>query len=111
MNQKDRERIRRLVDLLDGVPFANMGSGGRTAALYGLVGFDRDMRAFRPFFRKVLQGILMENIEGLEEGWDYHDPDRILDTLETWVEQRKAEGWQNADEYSVWRLWKQRQDQ
>jgi len=107
MNKIDRKRLLRLMELIDTVPFANIGSGGATASGLGLMGFDQDMRAIRPYLRKVLEGMLLEGIGDMEEGWDYDSPDKLLDVLEEWVRQRTAERWQGANSYSLTVLWKE----
>ena len=96
MNNKDRERISRLRSVLTSVPFANLGASGSTATALGLVTFDRDMRALRPAIEAVLYGMLCEGYDekfGWEIGWDYYDPDRVLDKIEEWLERRIASGW------------------
>ncbi|MFH1634591.1 MAG: hypothetical protein ABIG63_11375 [Chloroflexota bacterium] len=32
-------------------------------------------------------------VDGFEAGWDYEDPDGLLDKLAAWIEKRKNEQW------------------
>lgn len=95
MNKKDRERMFRLRDVLSAIPLPHDGSGTQSAKIDGFVGFASDMREIRPCIDKVILGMLSEGVEDLELGWDYHDPDLLLDTLEEWIEMRAGQGWEN----------------
>ena len=35
----------------------------------------------------------------MEEGWDYENADKLMDTLEAWIAKRKRESWENVSEY------------
>jgi hypothetical protein len=108
MNRKDRDRLMRLKNLIANVPFAKTsGGGGSTATVAGLMGFDADMRAVQPFYARVIDGMVYAGLEGFEEGFDYDDPDELLDVMEQWVKQRGEDGWENANEYSLRDLWRE----
>lgn len=98
MNNKDKERLERLGEIMKAVPYSKSGTATQTGV--GAIQFEQDMRAVRPWMIKVIQGMLWEGLEGFEEGWDYENPDLLLTALEEWVRMREAEGWQNAREDS-----------
>lgn len=104
MNKVDRIRLVRFHALLIAVPFASI-HGGSTGPVSGLRGFDQDMRAIRTGLSNVLQGMLLEKHPDMENGLDYDDPDILLTALEKWVEQRKSDGWQDANEFSFANFW------
>lgn len=108
MNKKDRERLGRLYQLIDAVPFASGGTASLTVA--GLAGFEQDMKAFIPAVRQAIYGLLVNGFEDWEEGVDYHDPDLTLDALEAWIEKRKGEQWQGADGDSFKRFYEDFRD-
>ena len=99
MNDIDRKRLTRLESILDAVPFSS--SGMATSTGYGAVMYEQDMRALRPYIRKIINGMVLEGNPYFEEGFDYDNPDKLLDKVEKWTEKRKLDGWQNASEYSL----------
>ena len=99
MNKLDRERLVRFQQLLLSIPFPQDGSGTKTASLIGLVGYQSDMRNFLPVLKKVLESMILEGRGDMEEGWDYENADKLMDTLEAWIAKRKRESWENVSEY------------
>ena len=99
MNDIDRKRLTRLSMILEAVPFSSRGTATSTG--YGAVMYEQDMRALRPYVRKIINGMVLEGNPYFEEGFDYDDPDKMLDKVEKWTEKRKLDGWQNAAEYSL----------
>ena len=99
MNDIDRKRLTRLSMILEAVPFSSRGTATSTG--YGAVMYEQDMRALRPYVRKIINGMVLEGNPYFEEGFDYDNPDKLLDKVEKWTEKRKLDGWQNADEYSL----------
>lgn len=98
MNGVDRSRLIRLQFILDAVPFS--ASKTATTTEYGAVMFEQDMRALRPYIRKVLEGMILDG-NPVYEGFDYNEPQKLLDAIVRWVDKRKAEGWQNASQYCI----------
>lgn len=96
MNQKDKERLNRLYRIINAVPFS--ASGSKSQSVAGLAGYEQDMRAFLPAIKETIKGIAADGYEW-EEGYDYQDPDLMLDALEAWIEKRKLEQWQGATEH------------
>lgn len=105
MNDKDRERIGRLRRVLNSIPFAKDGSGTATASAKGFVDFQNDMHAVLPAADRVLEGMIVERYPDFEPGWDYYDPDIILNELEKWLKMRKDQKWENATSYSFDPFW------
>lgn len=77
------------------IPFPITG-GTKTPSILGAMEFADDMRGGIVAYQHVLNGMLLEGNEGLDEGWDYHDPDFVMDTFEEWVATRNEQGWHNA---------------
>jgi len=69
---------------------------GWSPSISGLVAFEQDMRAMRPYLDKVLESMLLEGPDVLEEGRDYEPIDLLLDALEEWVKQRARDLWKDA---------------
>lgn len=89
MNKKDRDQILRVYDLLQAIPFPDMG-GSKTATVKGYVDFAIDMREARGFFNSALLALLVG------EHWDGIAPGKFDDMVkagEVWVARRKVEGW------------------
>lgn len=63
--------------------------------------FEQDMRALRPYVKKVFVGLVLKDFNNCVEGDDYENPERLIDLIEKWIEMRKNNGWQNAYEYSL----------
>jgi hypothetical protein len=99
VNKSDRNLLYRLQQVLEAVPFS--ASGTATSTGVGAIMFEQDMRALRPYIRKVLEGMVLEGNASLEEGVDYDNPEKLLTAIEQWIVKRKLEGWQNASEYSL----------
>jgi len=105
MNDKDRTRIDRLAFVIDAVPFSNNG-GTQSQSVLGLMNYEQDMRAIVPAIKAVLHGMRSEHYRetaGWMPGADYDDPDIMLDAMETWVKDRKAQNWEDANAYSFLR--------
>jgi len=100
VNRTDRKRLVRLKRTIESIPFPHDGSGTKTATLEGFLSFQNDIRAVRGAWGKVIEGMLAENVEGLMRGWDYDDPDLLLDALERWVSERQDSNWERAPGYS-----------
>lgn len=98
MNNNDRNRLIKLQNILESVPFS--ASGMATTTGYGAIMFEQDMRALRPYIRKAIEGMVLQGSICLEEGEDYENPDKMLCAIEAWIEKRKKEGWENASQYS-----------
>jgi hypothetical protein len=98
MNNTDRSRLIRLQFILDAVPFS--ASGMATTTGVGAVMFEQDMRALRPYVRKVIEGMVLEG-NPIYEDIDYNKPQKLLDAIVRWIDKRKTEGWQNASQYSL----------
>lgn len=98
MNKTDRERLGRIAELIDKFPFAQDGRGAKTASLQGAVAVQRDARIILPLVTKILKGMVFESIDteenDIEEGWDYQAPDKSLNELEQWMNERSANGWE-----------------
>lgn len=103
MNDKDRKRLERLSKILDGVPLP--ASGSQSTTIRGMIGFSWDMRAVRAPVREVLKGMCLEGHEEAEPGWDYYDPDLILEGLEMWLGARNCAGWEHSNPHSFDRYW------
>jgi len=101
VNKKDKARVLRLHRLIAAVPFAKIGGGTTSQSVMGLAEYDQDMRAFIPAVCIVLYGILGEGNEGWSVGYDYDDPDLVMDAIEQWRDKRKREQWQGAREWSL----------
>lgn len=100
---RTRAQLLALQEVLLSIPFS--ASGTATSNGVGAVMFEVDMRAVRPYLSKVIDGIILEGNLDLEEGWDYENPDKLLQALKEWVEIRKAENWTNPREYSFRTYW------
>ena len=97
MNKLDRERLTRLEYAIETIPLPHDGSGTKTASMIGFARYQNDMREALPLVKKILNDMLFESIDtpenDIEIGWDYNNPDKTLDKLETWIESRKRENW------------------
>jgi hypothetical protein len=95
VNGKDRARLSRVCLLMGKIPFPQIG-GSKTPSVLGAMEFGDDMRGGISAYQAVLNGMLLEGLPELEEGWDYHDPDFVMDTFEEWVAIREGQGWHDA---------------
>lgn len=86
MNQKDRNRLARVVEILSRVPFPHSGDGRSTASIEGMATFQRDMRTVLPDLREAIMHIARDDA-------DWTEPDYLLDELESFVAKRAAEDW------------------
>jgi len=100
MNKQDRERLWRFNNLLGAVPLPHDGTGAKSASIDGFVGYATDMKAISGSLQQTLQGIAAWGIDGLDVGYDYEDPDLLMDALEDWLKKRQAEGWESASGHS-----------
>lgn len=111
MNHSDRKRLNRLQTILEAVPFSASGCAITTG--YGAIMFEQDMRALRPYIRKIIEGMVLQGSDYLTEGEDFENPDELLSVVEAWINKRKAEAWADASQYSIeyffahtnWREW------
>jgi hypothetical protein len=96
MNQKDRERLLRLSRVLVAVPFGHDNWKTSMPAACAL-NYQEDMRGIMPYYQKVVEGMIFQSIPNgdFEEGWDYLNPDELLDAIEEWVKMRKSQGWED----------------
>lgn len=92
MNMTDRKRLNRLNSLMTDVPFPAIGT--QSARVAGFVSYVDDMRQAAPVFRKIIQALIYEGLEGYTEGDDYENVDALLNGLEAWVKARGRAGWQ-----------------
>jgi PAS domain-containing protein len=99
VNDNDRERLIRISLILEAIPFS--ASGMATTTGIGAVMFEQDMRALRPYIRKVFEGMILEGNPNFEEGLDYDNPYHLIVGIEKWIQKRKDDGWQNASQYSL----------
>lgn len=108
MNQKDRDRLWRLKKVLFAVPFGQDNLKTSTPHV-GALAYQEDMRGVMPYYGKVIEGMIFQSLPNgdFEEGWDYVNPDKLLDSIEEWVELRKSQGWENPGRNSF-RDWYER---
>ena len=95
MNSLDRQRISKIYEFLNAVPFPKDGSGSDMATMSGFVAYQKDMRVILPAISKMVYGMLLEGVEGLVCGDDYDDPDKMLEAIELWLADRKADHWKD----------------
>lgn len=94
-----KRRLIRVSKIIDAIPFS--ASGTATSTGYGAIMFEEDMRAIRPYLRKLLEGMVLDGEKNLEKGIDYEDPDKLLNYLESWIEWRKQSNWEDGNRYSL----------
>jgi hypothetical protein len=109
MQKKERQRIGRLYDLIDAVPFP--ASGTKSTTIAGLGGYAEDMRQFTPAIKAVLLGIMALDCGNKEliEDEDYKNPDEMLTAMELWVNLRSSQQWQGQP-VDIASFYKRRQD-
>jgi hypothetical protein len=93
MKRAQRQRIDRLYNLIERVPFP--ASGTKTTAIAGLSGYAEDMRQFIPAIREVLFAMMAIDCGNPEliEDEDYKNPDEMLAAIEAWVALRASQQW------------------
>jgi hypothetical protein len=92
---KTRKQLQELQDLIKVVPFPMSGVGSASTSLLPLISYQEDMRQFLPAIKAIITGMLWQGIDGLEEGSDYHDPDKAIEKIKEWVSVREDANWQN----------------
>lgn len=93
MNQKDRNRMAELYSIHNAVPFP--ASGASTTSIAGLSGYTEDMREIHPWITRLITGISLDGNRHLTKHVDYYDPDIVIAAIKEWIEERKADRWQN----------------
>lgn len=104
MNQKEKEQLVRLHDLMSSVPFPT-GMGMKTASMEGFVNYASDCREFNPWLSRIMTAILMKDTFRRMKGDPYFDPaeaeaaddpNDLLDAAESWVKRRKRDSWSKS---------------
>lgn len=92
MNESDRQKISRIRSALAEVPFAQDGSGTKTASVNGFVSFQKDMRVVRTACEEALFLLACPDPD-LSKADNDREFECAVKVAEDWIEKRSAVSW------------------